>query len=225
MPDVCRHESTRRILTAPWGTLDVDGSVAETAITYGLYASGFLRYVPVAIGELRRRNAAFLDVFLGRAIGEGSSGGFYYAAHCFELPPPLSPDAVQSLRNRYPWSGRADRFAPDPERVCAAFVAPSGDHTVFEPVRSDVPTLIFAGEFDPTTPPEYGRRVAATLPNSHLVVLTAKGHDVNAPTPCTVQMRQAFLDDPMQPPDRGCLSAQAGCCRSCTNSSRASRIT
>jgi hypothetical protein len=116
-------------------------------------------------------------------MGAGSSGGFYDAARCFELGRPLPADVLQQSRERSPWLGRSDRFAPDAAAVCEAFIPPSTDHTVLPPVHSDIPTVIFAGEFDPTTPPEYGRRAAATLPNAHLLVLPGKGHDVKRSDP------------------------------------------
>jgi pimeloyl-ACP methyl ester carboxylesterase len=193
-------------LSTRWGRIDVDGALAQTVVTYAFYDSGFLPYIPLTIRELRRRHAAFVEVFLGAAMGGGVSGGFYYAASCFELPPPFAPDAVHRLRERYPWLGRADRLAPDLAAVCASFIQPSADSTVFQPVRSDVPTVIFVGEFDSTTPPEYGRLAAATLPNAHLLQLPAKGHNVNVPTPCTAQIRARFLDDPLEPPDTACLA-------------------
>jgi hypothetical protein len=149
--------------------------------------------------------AGFVEVLLQRAMGAGSSGGFYYAARCFELAPPLAADSLERLRERYPWLGRADRFGPDLATVCEGFVPARSDSTVIQPVRSDVPTLIFAGEFDPTTPPEFGERAAATLPNAHLLVMRGKGHDVNVPTPCTATIRARFLDNPLEPPATDCL--------------------
>jgi len=44
------------------------------------------------------------------------------------------------------------------------------------PVRSDVPVLLLSGSEDPVTPPEYGDRVASTLPNSLHVVFDNRGH-------------------------------------------------
>ncbi len=44
------------------------------------------------------------------------------------------------------------------------------------PVRSTVPTLIFAGDLDPRTPVENGREIAATLPAAKLVVLENATH-------------------------------------------------
>jgi pimeloyl-ACP methyl ester carboxylesterase len=192
-------------LKTRWGAVEIDGAVAETMITHALYDSDFLRYVPLAIRELRRRNAGFVEVLMRGAMGAGSSGGFYYAARCFELAPPLAADSLERLRERYPWLGRAHRAAPDLATVCEGFIPARTDSTVIQPVRSDVPTLIFAGEFDPTTPPEFGQRAAATLPNAHLLVLRGQGHDVNVPTPCTAEIRARFLDNPLEPPDTSCL--------------------
>jgi len=196
-------------LSTPTGVFRVDGAAAETMVIYALYDSEFLRYVPLAIRELRRRNASFLEILLPQAIGQGRSGGFYYAAHCFELPPPIAADSLRRLRERFPWSGRAERFGPDPATVCGAFVPRAADRTVVQPVRSDVPTLIFVGEFDPTTPQEYGRRIASTVVRSHVVVLKGRGHDVNAPTECTARIRRAFLEDPESPPDTSCAASAA----------------
>jgi len=93
--------------------------------------------------------------------------------------------------------------------VCDAFVPPAGDSTVVQPVHSDVPTVIFVGEFDPTTPPEYGRRIASTLSRSHLLVLQGRGHDVNIPTECTAGIRRAFLENPESPPETSCATSPA----------------
>ena len=45
-----------------------------------------------------------------------------------------------------------------------------------QPVRSDVPVLILAGDLDPRTPVENGRDIVKHLPNGHLVVLENAGH-------------------------------------------------
>ena len=47
-----------------------------------------------------------------------------------------------------------------------------------QPLRSDVPALLLAGEFDPVTPPRYGEEVVGTLPNARLFVLRGQGHNV-----------------------------------------------
>jgi pimeloyl-ACP methyl ester carboxylesterase len=190
-----------------WGPIDVDGVVAMNALIFGSYDSNFLPYVPLAIRELHRGNASFVQAVIARALGQGSSGGFYYAALCYELAPPLDVDEISRIAARHEWTPEIDRFAPDRATVCNSFVRPSSDRTVLQPVRSDVPTLILVGEFDPATPPESGKRIAATLSKAVLVVLPARGHDVNVPNPCTAQLRGAFIDDPKRAPDTNCVAS------------------
>lgn len=46
------------------------------------------------------------------------------------------------------------------------------------PLSTDVPALVLAGEFDPVTPPRYGREIVESLPNGRLFVLRGQGHSV-----------------------------------------------
>jgi pimeloyl-ACP methyl ester carboxylesterase len=59
-------------------------------------------------------------------------------------------------------------------------VWPKGDvpadfHT---PLATNVPALVLEGEFDPVTPPRYGKDVVKTLPNGRLFILRGQGHNV-----------------------------------------------
>lgn len=91
-----------------------------------------------------------------------------------------------------------------PPDVCRAWpVTPSSPTTT--PVTSDIPVLIFAGEFDPNTPPAWGRRALATLPNGGFVELTGETH-VAADGPCAISLVLAFLRDPRHLPDTSCTA-------------------
>lgn len=45
-----------------------------------------------------------------------------------------------------------------------------------QPLATKVPALVLAGEFDPVTPPRYGKEIVKTLPNGRLFVLKGVGH-------------------------------------------------
>ncbi|KAF1712680.1 alpha/beta hydrolase [Pseudoxanthomonas kalamensis DSM 18571] len=53
--------------------------------------------------------------------------------------------------------------------------APADFHA---PLATPVPALVLEGEFDPVTPPRYGKEVADALPNGRLLVLRGQGHNV-----------------------------------------------
>jgi pimeloyl-ACP methyl ester carboxylesterase len=59
-----------------------------------------------------------------------------------------------------------------------------------DPVRVDVPVLLFSGTMDPVTPPRWGDEAARHLPNSlHVVVPGAHGVYGS----CTTSIMQEFL--------------------------------
>jgi pimeloyl-ACP methyl ester carboxylesterase len=60
--------------------------------------------------------------------------------------------------------------------ACAEWPAAKVPASFLEPVRSSVPVLILAGENDPTTPLEWARKVAETLPASRLLVVPGGAH-------------------------------------------------
>jgi pimeloyl-ACP methyl ester carboxylesterase len=64
------------------------------------------------------------------------------------------------------------------EAQCSAWnsgTAPEGFH---DPVVSDLPVLLMAGERDPVTPPQYARQAAETFSNSQVLIARGQSHSV-----------------------------------------------
>lgn len=59
-------------------------------------------------------------------------------------------------------------------------------------VHSNLPVILFSGERDPVTPPEFGERVIAGLSNALHVVVPHQGH--GSDSDCTGAIVQKFLD-------------------------------
>ncbi|NIT65351.1 MAG: alpha/beta hydrolase, partial [Gemmatimonadetes bacterium] len=59
---------------------------------------------------------------------------------------------------------------------CELWQSGAADPVENQAVSSDIPTLVLGGEFDPITPPQYGRQAAATLPNSFFFQYPGLGH-------------------------------------------------
>lgn len=83
-------------------------------------------------------------------------------------------------------------------------VAPA-DPIEAEPVESDIPTLVAAGEFDPITPPKWAESAASYLPNSFYFLFPGGGHGVIDMHDCSQGIMQEFLDDPTVEPDGSCI--------------------
>jgi pimeloyl-ACP methyl ester carboxylesterase len=61
------------------------------------------------------------------------------------------------------------------------------------PLRSEVPSLLLSGEYDPVTPPRYGDQVLEGLSRARHLVLRGQGHNV-LPVACTPKLVARFLD-------------------------------
>jgi pimeloyl-ACP methyl ester carboxylesterase len=106
-----------------------------------------------------------------------------------------------------PELGRLDPITGD-LRACELWDVPAAPARERAPVTSDVPTLVLAGEFDPRTPPAWGRLAARTLSRSVFHELPALGHPVlRTATGCPDELARAFVERPSTPPDAGCIGA------------------
>ncbi|NDJ61972.1 MAG: alpha/beta hydrolase [Chloroflexi bacterium] len=92
---------------------------------------------------------------------------------------------------------------------CTIWQVGAPDPSEDQPVRSDSPVLILAGQYDPVTPPEWGRLAAETLPNSTFLTFRGVGHSVIDSGPCPVQIVTAFLAAPDDPVDAACAAELA----------------
>jgi pimeloyl-ACP methyl ester carboxylesterase len=149
--------------------------VAQT-VRYLLYRPVGAREIPAL---LRRAAAGDLAPLAQRAWDLASgllaapTGGLYLSVTCAEDVAFLDPaEAAKQAAGTFV----GDLRWRQQRAACAEWPAAKVDAGFLEPVRSDVPTLIFAGELDPATPVEWAERVASNLPNSRLLVVPGGGH-------------------------------------------------
>jgi pimeloyl-ACP methyl ester carboxylesterase len=90
--------------------------------------------------------------------------------------------------------------------VCEEWDSGQADPIENEPVVSDVPTLLLAGEFDPITPPAWARHAAETLPNGAVVEYAGVGHGASVVEGCPRDMLIAFFNDPTTALDDACVA-------------------
>jgi len=94
--------------------------------------------------------------------------------------------------------------------ACRFWKVPRQSPSIFEPVHSDLPTLLLAGSLDPVTPPRWARRVAKTLADSQLFEMPGIGHGVVDSDDCGAPLMRSFLADEIRehPPD--CIQDTSG---------------
>ena len=88
---------------------------------------------------------------------------------------------------------------------CAMWEAGRAEAREKEPVVSDVPTLILTGEYDPVTPPRWGKLAAKTLSSSFVFEFPGTGHCTIDSYDCADDLVTQFLANPTVKPDATCL--------------------
>ena len=168
--------------------------------------------IPELVAELEVGRTDAVASFLSqdRSNEHFFSDGMFYALVCHDEISFADPAEVEGAVPADPF-GLQDRFefgsnvGTEAFATCSAFDSGQAAPEANQPVESDVPTLLMAGEFDPVTPPEWARVAAVTLSGSHLVVAPDAAHGVSTDE-CGMSIVLAFLDDPVAPPDTACLA-------------------
>jgi hypothetical protein len=101
---------------------------------------------------------------------------------------------------------------PLTEASCRVWNVPSAPASQRAPVRSDIPTIVFADEWDHVIHPLEGKQIAGDLGNAHLYQFPGLDHlallnflarDVSCPR----QIAIAFLDRPTSFPSGACIAS------------------
>jgi pimeloyl-ACP methyl ester carboxylesterase len=96
-----------------------------------------------------------------------------------------------------------DALAPFNRQACTEWGVPRAPAIQHQPVRSRIPTLVLAGEYDAVVSPEEGARIAASLQRATFHEVPGTGHLVIT-VPCASGIASRFLDDPESVPNTGC---------------------
>jgi TAP-like protein. len=139
----------------------------------------------------------------------------YLSVQCCEELSFSDPEELASACDEYPrlQSMYYDTCNPD-EGILALYeiwnvteAAPIEN----EPVISDIPALVLAGEYDPITPPAWGRMVAENLPNSFFFEFPGVGHGAaGSGEECPLNIALEFLSDPTTEPDGSGIAEMDG---------------
>ncbi|PAU93779.1 hypothetical protein CK503_08885 [Aliifodinibius salipaludis] len=210
-PIVMAMEDTTRF---PEGRVVLDGDLFIEALFGGLYNRNFIPLIPLFVKEIRESNTNLIQALVNQMapVTQGprsNSRGLQYAVYCFEDLPFNPKSLIDSAQNKYPrlrpwYSSGAPRW--NRHAICEEWHNVHADSNEFQPVHSKIPALILAGEFDPITPPSYGRIAAKTLHNSSFIEVPALGHGTMTYNQCTRDLVSIFLDSPSEPLDTSCVT-------------------
>lgn len=171
-----------------------------------LYFSNRFSILPLAMEQLSQDNWE-VALQLGAQVNDFDIGtAVFNSVICHDEIPFTDKEVFAASIERFPylanWLYDVDTFI----EICAIWGAGQAGIIETEAIVSDVPSLILAGTFDPTTPPDYGRVAAQTLKNSIFVEFPTLAHAVTFFGDCPRTIMTAFVNDPNTAPNETCIA-------------------
>jgi pimeloyl-ACP methyl ester carboxylesterase len=189
----------------------LDGDILIGAVFGTLYRTDAIPWLPTMIYQASRGHYEPLRTPLEAMLDAGGiSTGMHYALQCREEVAFESYRETVDMAADLPPQVAAHYATSQVFDLCAAWGAGKAPPVENEPVASDIPTLVVSGQYDPITPPAWGRRATATLERGVFFEFPGVGHGVIRSTDCGRQIGLQFLEDPTARPDAGCLMKHRG---------------
>jgi pimeloyl-ACP methyl ester carboxylesterase len=202
---------TVTVATGTSATVTADGSTLAGAVG-ALIEKGMHRAVPMAVYAAASRNEAALTALTQTLVnrldanetGPGFGWGLHYTVNCFDEAPLNTPELRQQMRTAYPAVLNERQMFPDPS-LCEGLHTFRASPEQTRLAESDIPTLIFTGEFDLQAHRSNGEIVKRAFKQSQLVEIPGAGHVPSLRHECTRTMIRDFYDSPLRPIDASCL--------------------
>lgn len=194
----------------------VEGDALLGLLFQSLYSSELIPVLPGLIDDVENGDYQSLELLLSNFFAniEFISTGQTFAVQCREELPFTDPAELAAAGDFDPYIKRivesGGSTGPFALEVCELWDVGTADALENEPVASDIPTLVLAGEFDPITPPSWGVLAAETLANASFFEFPGLGHGTSVSDECALSIALEFLNDPSAEPDGSCVSAMSG---------------
>lgn len=181
------------------------------AVQLALYNTRALSMLPFQIRTADRNNTKLFENYFRAALmgGETLATGMRISTLCADEAAFTSAEEIDASFNTGLAVNRilGGGSGAAQIKLCRAWKPAQLGPWADDPVVSDIPTLLYMGEFDPVAPPEWGRMAAKTLTHSYPFEWRGYGHGItNSGDACPIQMMQDFLDAPNLRPSDACMS-------------------
>ena len=149
---------------------------------------------------------------LAESSGDGDFGGIsqgmYNAILCLDGFRRAQVDSNAADRSEFPVFSSAigtREFDEKAAQLCIDAGMPPRESTEYEPVQTDIPALIVAGDMDPVTPPPLAKAILPGFSNATYVEFPYTGHGPLRSLECGGDLLNLFFDDPTADPDLSCV--------------------
>ncbi len=186
----------------------VDGTALIDMFFSAFYLPDMYAIFPILVEDMEAGRYHFWQTMWPQIVFDRTfSDGMFYSVVCTEdadFDPSQLP--LEGVRPQI-----ADTAADAMQQyvdVCAMWQVTELPASVDDPVQSDVPTLLLAGQFDPITPPAYAQAAAESLSSAYVAVDPIASHGVAFNGGCADAIVQQFLRSPHSQPDTACLATR-----------------
>jgi pimeloyl-ACP methyl ester carboxylesterase len=193
----------------------VDGEQLIDLVFTQLYSTHSLRALP---RQITRANSGGLQEMVATFVSRRDpatfdlSLGLYYTTWCREEFPfydeSIDDELLLDLEAQFGTAVAGALSSDGVETYCDIFDVTPAPALENDPLISPIRTLVFAGAFDPITPPSWSQQVSDSLPNSVYVEMPNHGHGMA--TSCPSAIRLEFLMDPASAPETSCADQAGG---------------
>lgn len=208
-----RLENTSPVLTVPAGNTEPARTVK---VTRGLFGEAFRNFLYSP--EVSARAPGLLKNWLNgdegsiaetamtsRLLlsGERLAAGFFLSVSCTEDVPYLPKNIAPLVAGTFGGDYRLR------QQIAACGVWPKGKVSAQhrQATRSNIPTLLISGEFDPVTPPAGGEEVLRGLSRGLHVVVRNNGHPIGSADRCISMMIATLIEkESVKGLDHSCAS-------------------
>ncbi len=167
-----------------------------TLIRLYLYDSASIAILPPMLYEASVNNnfAPIARAFnnMSALMNNVFSTGMHNAVVCTEDFPFFQLDKMFLEKNEETYLGTT--LLESIQTTCEVWPKGIMDPDFKEKIISEIPTLIFSGEYDPITPPKYGESILAGLKNAKHWIFKGQGHFVSVKG-CAPYLVENFVND------------------------------
>ena len=179
--------------TGERGDIRLEARLLANVVVMVLYSPMASALVPAIVARAERDD--FQGMLALAALNDSGgepnmSVGMQLSVICAEDAPRISPEESKkeisgSLFGEYVMRAQRD--------ACTFWPRGEVDAAYYEPVTSNIPTLVMSGELDPVTPPIWGEETAKHLPASKHLVMPGTGHTAGG-TGCGMRVIRDFIE-------------------------------
>ncbi len=198
----------------------LDGQTLTRAMLSALNSSFYITSLPKIISDInsgeRETSLAFIQSALRLPVQPllELSSGMRFSTDCHEQIFSTTPQELEQAQMAFPRTSALgmQSILNDGEllySLCDLWGAAPYESGNNQPIQSDHPILVMAGQFDTLYPANLARQLAEDLSSARFLEFPGSGHApaFDRRSSCPIRIVNSFLDNPEQLPETTCLDS------------------